>query len=616
MVTKPKQHEIDRAGKRLLRQILEPLNFIVNDVQEDYGIDCNVQVFVDTTPTGAWFHVQLKSSASSEYSANGSFVSQQLSVGHARYYALELREPIFLIHADITSGCLYWHAPQLDRHLATVLNNTQAQFIAVRIPVGQKLPETALELLRSLDDIYLLLGNRELTAASAESFAESLKHLPDQEALHRAFQEKNDTLRLQRILTLFHEKRFSEARGRADALVLDPDSTIEIKFWAQMTINSINFTETVHSGKPQSELPKVVLADAKTLQKLTRRGPKHLKFYSLISRRAAELYLLTQQDITFSMGLKAHLESHGNPFLAIGLLARRSENTRRIVSKYNQCVRLARYAAGYQDRWMLGRALSEIPRSLGLYLVSLRAEEKLEVEKKFSESALQILKLAVWICRETGDSTGLVLSITSALSLTSSTDSAAYAWANEVAKNIVDKNTHDDALRAITRAEKRWAGEAVEGDYHGETVWQLIQNIASGLGLDLSDEANPFVRGLKIAARDDSPERILAHCEHLLVTQGAIGPIARSIQQLFNTSRACSKVVHCTLHNFHVEGKEQDIAYGEFRRAHCDSCPDQKPQPEGWRYTEEIRQAFEAGNLGFLNSLIGTPFQPRFTDED
>ena len=61
MISKPKEHETNRSGKRLLREALEPLGWVVNDVQEDYGIDSNVQVFDGRSPTGAWFHVQLKS---------------------------------------------------------------------------------------------------------------------------------------------------------------------------------------------------------------------------------------------------------------------------------------------------------------------------------------------------------------------------------------------------------------------------------------------------------------------------------------------------------------------------------------------------------------------------
>ena len=70
MITKPEEHDINRAGQASLREVLELLGWVVNEVQEDYGIDCYVQVFDGKSPTGAWFHVQLKSSASSKYSAD------------------------------------------------------------------------------------------------------------------------------------------------------------------------------------------------------------------------------------------------------------------------------------------------------------------------------------------------------------------------------------------------------------------------------------------------------------------------------------------------------------------------------------------------------------------
>jgi hypothetical protein len=127
LVIKPEQHEIDRAGKRLLRDVLEGLGWVVNDVQEDYGIDSNVQVFEKESATGTWFAVQLKSSSSSEYSAAGNFVSQPLPIDRARHYAFEMRDPVLLIHADVEAKALFWYAPQLDDHLAGVLREAKGQ---------------------------------------------------------------------------------------------------------------------------------------------------------------------------------------------------------------------------------------------------------------------------------------------------------------------------------------------------------------------------------------------------------------------------------------------------------------------------------------------------------
>lgn len=294
--------------------------------------------------------------------------------------------------------------------------------------------------------------------------------------------------------------------------------------------------------------------------------------------------------------------------------SRRSQNG--LVLKYNQCLRLARYATNYADRWMLGRALSKIVNPIGKYLITLSSEQNFEAETAFARSALQICKVAARICEETGDAEGVVLSILSALLTTRSTESGAYQWGRHLAEGLSDPSIRADALHTIERAVRRWKGEAVEGDYQGNTVWQIIQNMATALGIDLTNEEEPLVRGLRIAAKDDSPERVLARCEHILESQGATGPIARRIQRLFNTSMASSKVVHCTLHNFHVEKRELDAAYAEFKQAYCDSCPDQQPRAEGWRYTAEEKRILQARYQDFVVSLAGTPFGIRYTNED
>jgi hypothetical protein len=140
--------------------------------------------------------------------------------------------------------------------------------------------------------------------------------------------------------------------------------------------------------------------------------------------------------------------------------------------------------------------------------------------------------------------------------------------------------------------------------------------MAAAIGIDLSDETDPLVRGLRIAAKDDSPERVLANCEHLLASQGAVGPIARRIQRLFNLGTAGSKVVHCTLHNYHKEARELDAAYGEFNRSYCDSCPDKKPRRDGWELTDGVIQEIEARNYEFVARLAGTEHGLRFVDKD
>jgi hypothetical protein len=616
MVTKSHEHEVNQAGKRLLREVLEPLNLVLNDVQEDYAIDCNVQVFESDAPTGAWFHIQLKSSEVSEYSTNSDFVSQPLKVDHALHYVNHLMQPIFLVHVDVNSRRVFWHAPQVDGRLAEKLKATKAQFINIRIPTKQELPHTARNMMETLDNVRLMLAARALVNATTKSFVESVKGLPDQEALLRGFQEKGDTLKLQNARTLIEQKRYSEARQCLAPLLIDPYATVDTKFWGQTQLETMDYIETVHAGRPQTELSKLRVAHAKALQKLTAKGPNYLKFYALIVRLSADLEVLNHEYFTVHLAIKAHTDHPGNVAITFAMVARRSALLQKIMLKYNQGLRLARLAGTYRDRWMLSRAVSQVPRALGSFLATLRSEGKSEAAALFSDSALQICKLSASIGVDTGDSDGVMVAMLAALSLTSSVDSDAYRWSEELSNSFIDAQLHKEAKRLLERATARWQGKPQTGDYNGDVLWQAFQNLAAALGIETTDENDPLVRGLKLAAKDDSPERILTYCEHILVTQGATGPVAREIQRLFNTTRASSKVIHCTLHGFHLEGREQDSTFESFKIAHCNSCPDRKQRPSTWKFTDSVANALADANRAFVAPLVGTQFGLRYTPQD
>src|ERR1700733_15226219 len=137
LITRSPEHDTDRAGKRMLREQLEAFGWVVNEITEDYGFDFSVQVFEGTSPTGAWFHVQLKSSESPDYSADRSFISQVLSTAHAHHYMNELQGPIFLVVADVAAKSLFWCAPQLMRSQADAVAVSDNKSVTVRVPTSQ-----------------------------------------------------------------------------------------------------------------------------------------------------------------------------------------------------------------------------------------------------------------------------------------------------------------------------------------------------------------------------------------------------------------------------------------------------------------------------------------------
>jgi hypothetical protein len=621
MIQKTEQQDVDFEGRRLLNQALAPLGWVLNRIEDDFGIDYDLQVFVEGNADGLWLKIQLKSSASSNLSSDGSFISQQLSLDHAKHYALELREPAFLVHADTKTKKVHWYAPQLDNELIRRLADGSISVAAtVRVPTRNLLPDTARDLLEVVGKVSVVLANRTLANTSVSSFAESLKYQPGEDSLREEFQLKNDVLKLRRIHELLGARQYTEARTRARVVTSDPDASLENRFWAEMNIGIIDWADAVNKNRPQSELPLIYLENARTLQALAESGPSHLKFFALICRKAAELDKLARDNWGLTILLHQHLGRAGNPLMAPSVYAAQAISTIRVIRKYNQCLRLARYASHFKGRWILPSALTRIPQSAGSFISRIGRLTLTEIDgsaNQFRSSALQICKLVAWIGEESGDQEVIALATSAALLPVNSRETDEFKWSVRTLDRISDPDIKSRAIQLIERHVARWTGRAFETDsYRGDPARQLMENAAASLGIDPSDENNPLVRSLRLAAKDNTPARILKTCEHILSSMGATGPMARKIEILFGIQTAGSKIIHCALHNYHHEARGIDSAFAEFRLQHCDSCPDRSPRPVDWQWTEAFQEEFNAKHGKFVRDFNATGAGYRFTSSD
>jgi hypothetical protein len=620
MIRKSQQQDIDREGKRLLREVLEPLGWVLIEIHEDYGVDYDVQVFVSGSPNGLWFKIQLKSSASSDLSADGTFASVQIEVGHAKHYALEVRDPIFLVHADLHGRKIFWSALQLDNELIEKLNDGQNKSsVTVRVPTSNHLPDTVERLVSTVEKLYVVLGQRTLASSSITSFADSLKHQPGEQKLRDEIYRKSNLLRLRRIRELFVQRQFAEARQRARLIISDPDSLTEDRFWAQEIIGSIDWGDAVSQNRPQAELPLIYLENAKALQSLSKRGPSHLKMFAVIARKAAELDRLAVENWGLTILLHQHRTPAGNPFMALNALAAQALSTRAVIKKFNQCLRLVSYSASFRGRWFLPRALSKIPMAAASFIARIGQMEEMQLGDKgaqFRSSVLSIAKLIAQIGEESGDQEAISLAVGAALITTRSTDTDAFKWVGSALDRITDPEVRAETTDTIERQIMRWKGQRAEGDYNPDPHVQLLENAAASLGIDVSDRSSPLYQGLLIAARDNSPERVLRTCEHIVTSLGATGPMARQIATIFGTQMAGSKIVHCSLHNYHIEGRDFDSAQADFKSRYCDSCPDRVPRPSDWELTDSVRDKFQTKHEEFVRKFNATGGGFRFTSSD
>lgn len=594
---RPEEHITDSSGERQLRSIFEPLGWTVNKLEHDYGIDFLVEVFREHLSTGILFKVQLKSSTVSRYSASGEFISQPIDISNAKYLCRELRSPVMLIHADVTSGRTFWTAPQLLVSEIQSALDANTSHITLRISTRNELPATLDELIEVVGQVEQVLASRIIIETPAAVFLKSTGESVDQERLIRSFQDKSDAIKLEQASNLFDAGLSADARSRAQKVVINDESSVASKFAGILLTERIDLLQAIQTADPQGVCLRLHLDTTARLQALTRKGPPHLKFYALIVRKAAELETLVLKDYGLFMNWNMH-EEDGDKLWRLQLIFERTRAYRKVVSKYNQCMRLVNYAVNYSHRFVLPQALLRIVNGISSFISRLSQEGWRDLSDCYSASALEICRIAAQIAEAYGDELTLALAATTAPMTKYSETGEAIDWAWEAISRIKDIEIRARAVIKLEDQLKAIAGEKTKF-YIETTDQQIYENMARGLGIDMSDETNPNARLVRAGITDLDPSRVLKNCEHLFICLASQSTVSR----LLRLQTANHKIILCDLHSYGVRGLALDETYECFKRENCDKCSDCSPRSTTWRYSGEWQEEENARHREFLKEF-------------
>lgn len=594
---RPQEHITDSAGERQLRSIFEPLGWTVSKLEHDYGIDFVVEVFRESHSTGVSFKVQLKSSTITRYSTDGGFISQPIEVPNAKYLCRELRSPVILIHADVTNGRTFWTAPQLAaREIQSALDANISQ-VTLRISVMNELPATLNDLIDSVGRVEQVLASRLIIETPSGVFLESTGENIDQERLIRSLQDKADAMKLEQASNLFDTGRSDEARARAQKVIVNDESSVANKFAGILLTERIDLVRAIRTPAPQGVCLKLHLDTTARLRVLARKGPAPLKFYALIARNAAELEALVLQDYGLFMNWNMH-EEGGDKLWRLQLIFERMRSYRQVVFKYNQCMRLVNYAINNRHRFVLPQALLRIVNGITSFISRLSQEGLSELSDRYSASALEVCRIAAQIAEAHGDELTLSLAATTAPMTKYSETGEAIDWAREAISRIKDAKIRNRAVIRLEDQIKAIAGEKTEF-YIESTDQQIYENMARGLGIDLSDETDPNTMLVRAGIADLDPSRVLKNCEHIFICLSSRSDVSRQLR----LQTANSKVIFCDLHSYAVQGLALDQTFDHFKREYCDKCPDCSPRSPTWRYSGEWQEEENARHREFLKDF-------------
>lgn len=476
---RPVQHETDAAGQRLLHKAFEGFGWVVNAIENDYGADYEVEIFEDGLSTGATFKVQLKSSASTQYSSDGTVVSQPIRVANAKYLTHELRVPTVVVHCDVTAERSYWLLPQLDASVVGRLDSlNDDQSVTLHLPVTNELPESKAAFVEALQLADAALSVRAARRVRPTLVAELGEHVlgSDAEEAIRAFQSHSDALRLTlaygRAVAGDHDKAFTLIAQLLEA----PGSAPEAKFKAWLIWEVAEIDRQIGAGLSDRERIETSNRVARELRALTSRGPRHLKYYAAVFELAARVSALGHEG--HALGMAERVAIHARPVFQLS----RQQLDRRLDLTLIRSARIINRLLHTPQAWVLPMALSRLAMSIGVACLRFEQEGRQDAAQSLRTYGIDLCRAAGRIAGTTGDQKALATAASSALVLSKSDFDDAMTFAYEVAGQLSSPDERAFVERALDQSRRMHAGERLEGKIK-TTARQIAENVEDGLRL-------------------------------------------------------------------------------------------------------------------------------------
>lgn len=590
---RPEQHITDSKGQTQLRQVFDAFGWTLSPNAVDYGSDFEAEVFLDHQSTGITFKVQLKSHLETEYTGAGVFVSERLSVKRARYLALELQTPTVLVHANVGDAKTFWVAPQLDAALIKALERRgNESTITIRIPVANSLPATRELLLQAITEAKAVLAVRSIAQTPTIDFVSALRKQPDY--LDDAIQKATNAAAILRAHRAHQLMLAHDLKGAADeyaGLIGNTQVPLEVRFIAVVGLEQVAVLQSVRDEKSDAERARLSLDAAEHLRRLTKKGPRHLKIYAILTKKIAELSVLMTEHWGLQLNTQLAREHGTSPEWAAILQYRAALLTTRINLKLQQCEKLVDVSIRSRDGWAITDPLVRMGKALVLLATQVRALGRSDAaEQALRDKAFELFKLGAEIAARIGDQQRVAEAATAARLLSGEPTATSFLWMRETLDKITNGEVIAAALAYLERMDRREAGEKFPYEIK-TTEKQIYENVALGAGIDLSDENDPVAQRVRTGVRDLDPSRVLRECEHIFIT---LQPDRRLMDTL-KLQTAGKKVLHCTRHGHAVRSASLDAGYDGLRQRFCSNCQDASPRPSEWVYSNEwqIRENFK-----------------------
>jgi hypothetical protein len=309
----------------------------------------------------------------------------------------------------------------------------------------------------------------------------------------------------------------------------------------------------------------------------------------LVAKISADFYTLTRDDWGLYQNWKVH-EKSGDVWWRAELRVMRAEMSHRIERTLEQFLRLVHLSEKTPYQSALPLAFLKIVEGAAPLINRLELEGMTEAGASIRDIVFRVCKLAAAIAAQFEMHNERARAVVSAAMLSRNRQADCVLWAESEAAHIPDEANRKWAQEMIAEQPATLGSKIISDEPTPMPMEQQVyQNMASAIGVDLSDPNDPLSEMVKIGIDDLDPTRVLRDCTHMFATLSRQGHtlfhllLGRQLQ----LPTMGAKVLHCTLHKYTRVGLCLDETYQRFRQDYCDHCSDRQPRPTDWHYTHE-----------------------------
>jgi hypothetical protein len=587
---RPPEHVREDVSRQILEKSIPP-EWVLRDINPDYGIDKSLEIVEDDIVTGKEVFIQLKGTQT--IAIHGDYVSFSIDTDHLKYY-LEKDVPAFLIVVDLINKKCYWSFLQQYAYEILNVNNPlwiDQKTITIRIPIEQNVSDT----LNQIVDIA--------KGGTAYIIARKINQIPNNhlttwktnaEAIIRKSQVADDflekSLHLQFDVSYHHEKEGNRPKSLevlkkiySSALAANnKKAVVKAGLLIVYQLNPYEQTELVWDW-----LNKI----SEFVEEVENNSYRLLWKGSIVE--TVYMKLIRDYFSLFTLGLVSSQNGRSPSLMTPYLIQQMQEKVQQLFKTEMDFVHCINKAYADEDFLLFLDFLKRLAKMhwLWVYTNSLKGnkdaifkqldsiENMLLFAKKLSEVISEDIKFMVlmdlaYLYNSMEKTSERDAMIEEAYALAKKLEHKGFIMGIKHAKEVFKKSPTIPYL--INFEEKKTIKEPTfeEEEKH---IKFLLKN--AGIDIEGNDE---FAKMARIGLKDRNPERILKHCKHLFTEIVNYGPI----WDMVALPETGMKILYCDKKGA-IMGYSLDDLLELFKKSNCKNCQYHSPRSNDWKWTRK-----------------------------